>query len=264
MKWLKRNNFRLKRLGFVTVNTAFNFKIIVNPAEFIGKHIYIEGIYEPDCTYLFNKLLNAGDCVLDVGANIGYFTLLASKLVGLEGKVFAFEALPQIMQVLEKNVKLNSLSNVVCYETAVSDKCGLVEFYASSIDNLGLSSMRNIKQTSAVRSEIPSVTIDSIITNLPSVKLVKIDVEGAEFKVLEGMKELIKRDKPYIILEVTDEFLRQMDSSTKMIAEIFFIEGYKLFHFVAKDLQEIKSIPLIQSNILAVHNNQTRKLHHIV
>ncbi len=252
MKWLKSKDSLLAKIGPIIVKTTEGFIMIVNPYEFVGRHIFIEGVYEQDCTNLFSSLIHPGDCVLDIGANIGYFTLLASELVGIGGKVFAFEASPQIMQLLETNVRLNSAGNIVLHEKAVSDRCGVVDFHTSSIDNLGLSSMRHLEEA-ATKAEVPSVTIDSIMTELPTIRLVKIDVEGAEFLVLKGMSRLIERDKPYIILELTDAFLRQMGSDAAMVCDFLGACNYSLYRLYGEKLQRIDMPPTEQCNVLAVH-----------
>ncbi len=144
MKWLKGKDSLMRAFGSTRVKIRLGFKMIVDPYEFVGRHIFIEGIYEPECTNVFLSLLRPGDCVLDVGANIGYFTLLSSSLVGSGGQVHAFEASPQIMQTLDKNIKLNHASNVVLHNEAVLDRLGVVEFYTGPEENLGLSSIQKI------------------------------------------------------------------------------------------------------------------------
>jgi len=257
MRWLSNQQHLLKQIGPIKVKTALGFKMLVNPYEFIGRHIFIEGNYEPDCTNLFISLIRPGDCVLDVGANIGYFTLLSSGLVGLGGQIHAFEASPQIMQTLDKNIKLNHVSNVVLHKEAVLDRLGVVEFYTGPEENLGLSSIQNIGHLYAVKTEVPCVSIDYLMPTLPAVRLVKIDVEGAEFLVTKGMHCLIERDKPYIILEFTDSLLRQMSCDALTFFEYLAKYNYSIYKICGNGIQVIHTPPTEQCNILAVHKTKT-------
>jgi FkbM family methyltransferase len=237
------------------VKINLGFKMIVDPYEFIGMHVFIEGGYEYDFTYLFRTLLAFGDCVLDIGANIGYFTLLSSRLVGKTGQVHAFEPSSRVMQRLKKNIEINALNNVILHEVAISDRCGNVEFYVASRENLGLSSMRNLGPASAEKTEVRSFSLDSLLVSLPKVKLVKIDVEGAEFLVLKGMKALIERDKPYIILEVTNTFLEEMHSNVAMVHKVLKEHQYVVYKLNNGRIEEFSSPSVDQFHMLAFHQS---------
>jgi FkbM family methyltransferase len=148
--------------------------------------------------------------------------------------------------------EVHSLKNVVLHHGAVADQCGIVQFYTSSSYNLGLSSMRNLGQD-ATKAEIPSITIDSMMANLPSIRLVKIDVEGAELIVLKGMHRLIERDNPYIILELSNSFLQQMGSDVVMVCDFLASCHYSLYRVYGEKLQRIDIPPTGQCNVLALH-----------
>lgn len=246
----------MRKFGSVKVKVPFGFRMIVNPYEFIGRHIFIEGIYETDCTDLFISLIRPGDCVLDVGANIGYFTLLSSSLVGSGGQVHAFEASPQIMKMLDKNIRLNHASNVVLHNEAVLDRLGVVKFYTGPEENLGLSSIQNLGYLSAVKEEVPCVNIDYMMPTLPAVRLVKIDVEGAEFLVTKGMQCLIDRDKPYIILEFTETLLRQMSCEALTFFNYLSKYDYSLYKICGNGIEAIHTPPSEQCNVLAVYKTR--------
>lgn len=253
MKWLKGKDSLMKEFGFARVKIPLGLEMIVNPYEFVGRHIFVEGIYEPECTNVFLSLLRPGDCVLDVGANIGYFTLLSSSLVGSEGRVHAFEASPKIAQMLQKNIGLNDVSNVVVHNEAVLDRSGFVKFYTGPEENLGLSSIQNTGNGSRVDAEVPCVKIDHMISTFPLVRLVKIDVEGVEFLVLKGMLELIERDRPYIILEFTHALLQQMNCDALTLFDYFAKYNYSLYEITSNGVRIINLPPNVQCNVLAVH-----------
>lgn len=113
----------------------------------IAHDLLVKGVYEPKTTSLFKKVIREGDIVVDVGAHIGYYTLLASRLVGDTGKVYAFEPEPRNYDLLLKNLELNNVKNVVAIKKAVSNKKGTLKFYLSKI-SLEHSTVKKIRKIS--------------------------------------------------------------------------------------------------------------------
>jgi FkbM family methyltransferase len=107
----------------------------------ISNTLFIYGFYEENETEMFEKIIKAGDTVLDISANIGYYTLIFAKLVGKNGRVFAFEPEPTNFALLKRNVRMNSYNNVVLEQKAVSNKTGKVKLYIS--ENPGLHRIYN-------------------------------------------------------------------------------------------------------------------------
>lgn len=151
--------------------------------------------YERATTELFKKLLQPGMIFVDVGANIGYFSLLAAKLVGPEGKVYAFEPEPGNHDLLRKNIELNSYSNIQAIQKAVSDKSESTLLFLSALDTGSHSLYSEAARGLQESVEITTTTIDEFLESegWPSIDLMKIDVEGAELVVLAGMENLVKR-----------------------------------------------------------------------
>ena len=197
---------------------------------------------------------------MDVGANQGYFTLQSASLVGPEGAVHAFEPSPQVADLLEFNCRLNSRDNITLHRNAVSNECGIVEFNVATNEHCGLSSMRDIGHLSIKKINIPSITLDSIKETLPYVKLVKIDVEGAEFMILQGMCELIQRDHPYIIFELTNDFLLQMGSNAAMVVDYLTALNYTCYEIQDHMMQTMLTSPNYQCNILGVPDANHRNI----
>jgi FkbM family methyltransferase len=254
--WLRRHESLVKRLAPTTVKLPDGFRMHVNPADLDGKEVFITaGPFSVELVNYFRLLARNGDCVIDVGANIGYFTLLSSRLVGPEGKVHAFEPSPQILRFLKKNLGLNDCKNVVLHEQAASDRCGETLFCTASSDRMGLSSMRELGTQGATRTMVCTVSIDSMLKDVPTTKLVKIDVEGAEFSVLRGMTQLMKRDAPYIIMELTDSFLREMGSSAEKVLEFLREHDYAVYLVEERapyGLRSMVAAPDSQCDIVAV------------
>lgn len=156
-------------------------------------YIVKEG-WEPETTRLFKRLAKADDVIVDIGANIGYYTLLSSKIVGSNGKVYAFEPDPLNYKVLTENIKLNELTNVVFEQKAVSDKNGQIELYLNKSDIGAHTIYKSKKAGKSVTVE--SITLDEYFKGREyPIDIVKMDVEGAEMAVLLGMKTILEKNR---------------------------------------------------------------------
>lgn len=153
---------------------------------------FVEDRYEPLATALFKRSLGEGKVVLDVGANVGYFTLLAANAVGARGHVFAFEPAPGNVRMLKRNVEMNQYENVSCLALAVGECAGMRELTLSVFPDC------NGFNQSPICSSIGSVSVECVALDdfLEGRKpdVVKIDVEGAEVSVLKGMQETLQRN----------------------------------------------------------------------
>jgi FkbM family methyltransferase len=211
------------------VKTRHGFKMNVNLGDFIGRHIFLHGEYEDYVTRVFYKLLQPGDVVLDVGANIGYFTLLSASIVGKSGRVISFEASPQIFTYLSSNLSLNESENVESFCAAVGDKNGQVEFFEADDSHLGLSSLRHLDNNNSKRIMIDMIELNCFAENFPKVQLVKVDVEGGEMRVFQGMQKILERDNPFLVFEVTDVMLKELGSSKNELLNWLSDRSYKIF-----------------------------------
>ena len=255
MRWLGRQDISFKKLGDpLIIKTREGFKIFVCPSEFIGRHIFIDGSYEHDCVNIFKYRLREGDVVLDIGANIGFFSLLAAKCVGTSGAVYSYEASSSCINILKKNISINGYSNISSNQFAITDACENIEFHVSNENNTGLSSIRDIGENKVSTVNVPCINIDSLLDTLPKVRLVKIDIEGAEYKALSGMEKLIKRDRPDIIMEVSDSFLKQMGSSANEVLFLLKTHKYRLFNISDNSSPSDAATAIDQYNIWAIHS----------
>jgi FkbM family methyltransferase len=160
-----------------------------------GPHGYWAGIYEADKQQLLQRLLRPGDCVFDVGANTGFFTLLASELVGPTGQVVAFEPLPRNLAYLQRHLRMNRANNVRLCAAAVADEAGNAMFTVAGNPSMG-------GLSAAGTLAVPVVTLDDFIRDdgVKPPRVVKIDVEGAEAAVLRGATKLLARHRPTVLL----------------------------------------------------------------
>jgi len=253
VRWLDQQQASFAALPPKTVRFAREFRMRVDPVDENGRRIYVNG-YQPAerLTRHFVRLLRPGDCVIDIGANVGYYTMVAAKLVGPAGCVHAFEASPQTAAWLEANATLNPGANIHVHSQAVTDRCGKTEFFAAAADRTGYSSIRDLGEQTAAVATVPTISLDSMLTELPATRLVKIDVEGAELLALKGMRGLIERDRPYFIFEIDDQFLRELGASAREQCEFLTGRGYELHRIVARGaLEPVTRPPTDRCNILA-------------
>jgi FkbM family methyltransferase len=166
---------------------------------------FILGIYEPGCTEVLRKCAKEGSLCVDVGANLGYFSIFMSRLIGERGQVIAFEPMPDTVKMLRENVQANDLRNVTVVAAAASDESGPVEFFSEPSQSMTkTASMLNdrfqgISQTTIVSS----IRLDDYFAGaarLPD--FIKIDVEGAEEAVLNGARDTLARASPALVVEI--------------------------------------------------------------
>jgi len=181
--------FLLKRLVSDNFFEVQGHKMYVEPYSVnVASGSMIADDYERFETELFKRQVKKGMTVLDIGAHIGYYTLLAANLVGENGRVFAFEPYPHNFAVLEKNVTINGYKNVVLIQKAVSDKCGHINLFLSEYGTLHSLSNQVGKKSIVVEA----VTLDEFLGKDCKVDVIKVDVEGAEMLVLLGADRLIR------------------------------------------------------------------------
>jgi FkbM family methyltransferase len=162
-----------------------------------GEHGYWLGSYEMNKRLAFEREIFPGAVVYDIGANVGYFSLLAAVLVGQEGRVFAFEPLPRNLDFLRRHVALNGLEDVVqILPVAVSENSGEAAF------DLGASSaMGHLAERGEITVEMAA--LDDLVKSgeLPPPDFMKVDVEGAEYAALKGAQYLLERYRPVLFLD---------------------------------------------------------------
>jgi FkbM family methyltransferase len=256
VRWLDQHADTLASLPPATVRFAGRYRMRVNPVDENGRRVYVNG-FEPDerLTRHFIRLVRPGDCVIDVGANVGYYTMVSATLAGPQGSVHAFEASPHTLPWLKTNAALNPVMNIEVHGEAVTDACGRTQFFTATEDKTGYSSIRDLGQEAASVAEVETVSLDSMLDRLPPVRLVKIDVEGAEMLVLKGMRGLIERDHPFFITEIDDCFLRELGHSAAEQCSFLTERGYALFRIVERgDLVPLGEPPVDRCNLLACPN----------
>ncbi len=158
------------------------------------------GTYETDVVHLLRRMVQPNWVVFDVGAHIGYFALLLSRMVGPGGKVVAFEPSPDIFRILEENVRMNDCRNVVLENRAVAATTGVMTLRLNDADPL--TSTASLVHGKPM-AEVETVTVDEYASGFgEQIHMVMMDVEGAEEAVLQGMRSTVRRDLPILLIEL--------------------------------------------------------------
>jgi FkbM family methyltransferase len=172
------------------------------------------GSYEYQKRIVFEKTIKPGSIVFDIGAHVGFYTLLSSLIVGVKGKVFAFEPLPRNLYYMKKHLHLNRVINVTVIEAAVTDRCGISNFQMAPNSYMG-----HISEEGGL--QVRMVSLDELISGgeLPIPNYLKIDVEESEMLVLYGAKAMLTTSHPTLFLSTHSpdihqqccEFLESLD-----------------------------------------------------
>jgi FkbM family methyltransferase len=182
------------------MTSSWGHKLYVDPGDLgIARCLLVyNGVWEPMETETFVSLLKKNMVVVDIGANVGYYTLLAARCVGSGGKVFAFEPEPKNYGLLCKNVMENGYTNIVTVPSAVSDRNGTSRLFLCPKNSGAHNLSARWQEESSI--EVNTVTLDQYFSNYEGhIDVVKIDAEGVEELIFDGMSQLLSR-YPNLIL----------------------------------------------------------------
>jgi FkbM family methyltransferase len=171
----------------------------------VGKHVRNDN-YERDVTGLFRSRLQPGMTVVDIGANIGYFTMLAANLVGPQGHVLAVEPNPRNVRLLEMSRRANHFDHVTIAQIAAGRETGLLILNTSFSNGTTSAPPDELGQFLSAET-VPCLGLESLLGAGAAVDLIKVDVEGAEFNALLGAETTIRRCRPFIISEFSPGML---------------------------------------------------------
>jgi FkbM family methyltransferase len=182
--------------------------------------------YEPDETQFFMENLEEGMRVIDVGANIGYFTTLFSCLVGPAGHVLAFEPDPTNFALLKKNCEANGCNNVRLENCALSDKDGSAKLHLSEVNRGDHRMITSDSERKAI--EVPIVRLDDFLKESNKFDFLKMDIQGHEFHAIKGMGKLLDAPNRTFVMEYWPRALREADSDPVELLEFLLSKGFSI------------------------------------
>lgn len=209
----------------------------------VSAHI-LNGAYEPAVTAVFRRHLRPGMYVIDIGANVGYFSMLAGAIVGPDGRVDAIEANPKNAKMIEVNRRVNGFTHVRIANVAVGAEMGLLSLRTHYSNGSTPRLADDVFAPLSVQT-VPSMLLGQIIDPNHRVDFIKIDVEGAEYNVLFGAEEIIRRDRPFIVSEFSPHLLSSISNVTANKYLSFLVEcGLDLGVILATgDVEKLGSDP---------------------
>jgi len=191
---------RLKPAGIQMTNLN-GIRMLVNPSDIGIAPGLFAGNYEIKETMMLKNLIKEGMIIVDIGANIGYYTLLASKCTGCQGKVYAFEPEPDNFRLLSRNVSLNHADNIVAVNKAVSNKAGKCRLFIDRkfLGSHSLSAGNLETKKNAESISVETVSLDSFFNETRNIDLIKMDAQGAEGMIIDGGMKTLKRTENLFI-----------------------------------------------------------------
>jgi FkbM family methyltransferase len=218
-----------KPSGLVLVGTNKNKLLVQAQDSGLGLSLIRGKLYEPYETWLFKRTVRSGMVVVDAGANVGYYTLLASSLVGRDGRVYSFEPDPYNCALLKRNVRINQCTNVIIEQKALIDRYRSVNLF-KSVRNFGEHRVYDMHDKRKKTNSI-GTSLDDYFRDKPSkVDVMKMDIEGAEAMAFEGMNSLIEtNDDLQVFLEILPTGEEASGFSSKAFLERLFKFGFQIY-----------------------------------
>ena len=226
LRALQRSYFWLYRLGILKFNRQFAYH------------------------YHAKKLINKGDTVIDIGSNLGYFSILFAKWVGNQGKVYSVEPVSIYNKIFAEQAR--KYRNITLLPYALGNEEKEVEFVSAVISGYlrtGLSHRYNpekddANKTYGFRVQAPMKIASKLFADLPKINYIKIDIEGDEYVVLSDMRELIQQHKPIVQAEMNDH------SVTDLLHQL----GYSAYKLAGRKLVKMETVEKLEGDCIFVHH----------
>lgn len=223
-KWI---SWRIKQ-GAVRIPNGVGKGLRFNPGY--ADLAYALGTNEQPVQEELAKQLKPGDIFYDIGANVGFFSVISARLVGPTGQVYAFEPVPENVRLLAHNVALNQFTQVSVLPKAVSSSCGRGELLLSTHPGGSALVAGDVPVDLKGSMMVELVSIDDLVfeQNFKPPSVIKIDVEGAEAAVLKGLERTMKKYRPTILYEIDDQHLDGFERKQRDLESILVENGYQI------------------------------------
>ena len=240
-----------------------DFKIYIRQNDFfIGAVIANTKTYEPYVTDEIRRLLKPGMVFIDIGANIGYFAMLAAALVGPTGKVYAFEPNPDNCQMVEMSIEANGFENIQLFPNAVAEAKQSFNLDVGGTNSNGriIDFTPEATPGQATPILVEAVVLDDTLPDLDRVDVVKLDIEGAEPRAWQGMQQIVSKFRPILVFEFSPELI---PITSHVTAESFLDEiiSHQYELFILERFKDKSQQPQTKQQILDAH--QASSLTHL-
>jgi FkbM family methyltransferase len=219
----------------IEVDLPYGIRMAI-PPNWKSARNYATDVFERETSILFQKIAKDGMNILDVGANIGYYTLIGSRLVGVSGRIHAFEPESKAYEYLSRNVSTNKCSNVVKVAKAVSDRQGPAIFICNKPEEGFISN----SSPSNGGITVQTISLDAYFSEegWPPVDIIKMDIEGGEHSALRGMKELSQKNPELkLIMEFNRSNIERAGTTTEEIAYTLFELGFRRGYIIERGMK---------------------------
>lgn len=232
-------------------------RIRVRTDDHVGRVLYAMGDFQPRVSWAVRQLLDRGDTVIDVGANIGWFVCTAAPIIGPEGRLEAFEPQAEIAQALRESVALNALSQVSIHEYALSDKNGIARFQVLA-GNSGAGRIGNERGEGWREISVETRNALEVFQALDvgPIRMMKLDVEGHESTILQAAGPYFAANPPAIIVFESNSELGEFEGrpTVRWLRQF----GYRIFQFRNSDNLAVEEITAATSktfgsDFIAIH-----------
>jgi len=226
---------RILHKEFLTAHdNVFDIDVRFVIQDGMGRRIFKQGSFQPDyANFILNLPLQKNDVILDIGANVGWYSMVLGKGKNKDIRVFSFEPEPLNFSLLEENLKINNLKNVVAVNKAVSDRKGEATLHLYERKNTGRHSLLDINSHMNKTVLVETIVLDEFLAennvDFKSVRFIKIDIEGFEFFALRGGQQMLKH-LPFMLLEFSLSLIRKGGDSPADF--IFWLQalGYNFYN----------------------------------
>lgn len=220
--------------GVTQTCTINSIKFNLHLDDWIQQNLYFLGEYEKVELEFLKKSIHKNSTFIDIGANIGIYSLTASKIIDDYGKIISFEPYSKNYNSLVSNIELNKFKNIITERLAIANKNEQINLYYDEKEkNLGMVSMN--ERENSLKEIVQSTTLDTYVikNNIHKIDFIKIDIEGNELNALQGMKNILANQKPILLLEI----LTKKDLNII----ISFLNKYKYKKYYLSEYSEIVS-----------------------
>lgn len=235
----------------VKINRNENIYLKTNQTSYVTRELFWKSGREYEYTTIFSELIKKVDCFFDIGASIGYYSIMAAK-INPNIFIYSFEPSAGANYYLNENVRINKFyDKIKPYAIALSDKTGMAEFneifnrkYPGVYNLSGEHNLRTKNIPNSKKTEVKTITLDGFVSenNIPKIDLIKIDTEGCEDLILENAAETITKFKPIIICET---LFNKIENRLENIMKSY---GYEFYNHTGTRLEKVDSLSRKEDN----------------